>query len=200
MSNTSRRDFRHTKIICTLGPVSSDERTLRALAQAGMNVARLNMSHGDHVSHGAAIETIQRLNEELNHPIAILLDTQGPEIRTGERKRALLLSAGDDVTLSVDPREENVDDVIFVNYPDITKDLSKGETVTLDNGIINLQVLEVSDPHLRCRVIDGGRVGSRRHVNLPGVRVNLPSITEKDAADIAFGLARGVDGKIRGIV
>lgn len=151
------------------------------------------MSHGDHASHGAAIEMIQRLNQELNHPIAILLDTQGPEIRTGERKRGLLLEAGDEVTLSVDPREENDEDLIFVNYRDLINDLSAGETVTLDNGIINLQVLQVSDPHLRCRVVDGGRVGSRRHVNLPGVRVNLPSITEKDARDIAFGLERGVD-------
>jgi pyruvate kinase len=193
MTTPLRRDFRHTKIICTLGPVSSDEKTLREMAAAGMNVARLNMSHGDHASHGAAIQTIQSLNQQMNHPVAILLDTQGPEIRTGERQRPLFLERGDNVTLTVDPREENDEDVIFINYPHIVTDLSPGERITLDNGLVNLEVTSIVGQELCCRVLDGGRIGSRRHVNLPGVRVKLPSITEKDASDIAFGLEHDVD-------
>lgn len=189
----TRRDFRHTKIVCTLGPASSSEETLRELAGAGMNIARLNMSHGDHESHGAMIRTIKKLNGELNHPIAILLDTQGPEIRTGEREDPLHLVPGQVITLTVSPEEDPEEHSVFVNYKDIVTDLKVGDRLTVDNGIINLEVLEILAPRMRCKVLDGGKLGSRRHVNLPGVRVNLPSITEKDARDIKFGLEHDID-------
>lgn len=189
----SRRDFRHTKIICTLGPVSSSEEVLRQMATAGMNIARFNMSHGNHQSHGEMMQVIKKLNRELNHPIAILLDTQGPEIRTGERSEALQLEPGEEVTLTVNPAEAGELRTVLVNYPDLVTDLKVGDRVTLDNGIINLEVLAVVGTKMRCRVVDGGKVGSRRHVNLPGVRVNLPSITEKDAKDIQFGLENDID-------
>lgn len=190
---SQRRDFRHTKIVCTLGPVSSSEEVLREMAAAGMNIARFNMSHGDHVSHGAMMQTIKKLNQELNHPIAILLDTQGPEIRTGERTDALHLVTGEEVTLTVSPEEDPEERSVLVNYRDMVTDLKVGDRVTVDNGIINLEVLEISGTKLRCRVLDGGMLGSRRHVNLPGIRVNLPSITEKDARDIQFGLENDID-------
>ncbi len=193
MSVPSRRDFRHTKIICTLGPASASAETLSKMAAAGMNVARLNMSHGNHQSHGELIARIKRLNEHLNHPIAILLDTQGPEIRTGERENPLQLAAGEEVTITVSPEENTEERSIFVNYRDLVNDLNVGDRVTVDNGIINLEVLSIHGPRLDCRVLDGGKIGSRRHVNLPGIRVNLPSITEKDAIDIQFGLKHDVD-------
>lgn len=188
-----RRDFRHTKIVCTLGPACASEEVLREMAAAGMNIARFNMSHGNHESHGKMIETIKKLNKELNHPIALLLDTQGPEIRTGEREHPLTLNPGEEVTLTVSPEENTEERSVFVNYRDIVTDLKVGDRVTVDNGIINLEVLEVLGSKLRCKVLDGGKIGSRRHVNLPGVRVNLPSITEKDRKDIEFGLAHDFD-------
>ncbi len=189
----TRRDFRHTKIVCTLGPASSSEEALKGMAAAGMNIARLNMSHGNHESHGKLIQTIKKLNAELNHPIALLLDTQGPEIRTGEREVPLHLEPGEEVTLTVSPSEDPEEKSVFVNYKDMVNDLKVGDRVTVDNGIINLEVLAIAGTSLTCRVVDGGKLGSRRHVNLPGIRVNLPSITEKDARDIAFGLEHDID-------
>ncbi len=190
---SQRRDFRHTKIVCTLGPSSSSEEVLKDMATAGMNIARFNMSHGNHESHGKMMATIKELNQKLNHPIAILLDTQGPEIRTGERTEALHLEPGEEITLTVSPEENTEERSVLVNYEDMVKDLKVGDRVTVDNGIINLGVLEVSGSKLRCEVLDGGKLGSRRHVNLPGIRVNLPSITEKDARDIRFGLENDID-------
>lgn len=192
LDEVRRRDFRQTKIVCTLGPASSSPERLREMAAAGMNVARLNMSHGSHESHAALIQVIKRLNGELSHPIAILLDTQGPEIRTGDRPEKLELSRGDRVVLTVDEQEAKDSSTIFVNYPDLVA-LEVGSRITLDNGIINVVVLSRAPTHLVCEVLDGGSVGSRRHVNLPGLRVNLPSITEKDVADIQFGLKHDVD-------
>jgi pyruvate kinase len=188
-----RRDFRHTKILCTLGPASDSSRMIQQLAGAGMNVARLNMSHGDHSSHLMTIRRIKSLNRRLNHPVAILLDLQGPEIRTGELRESLQLEVGQIFTFTVLPDEDPEEQSVFVNYRSMVDDLSVGDRVTVDNGLINLQVLEISGGRLRCRVLDGGKLGSRKHVNLPGVRVNLPSITDKDRADIAFGLEHDVD-------
>jgi pyruvate kinase len=190
---TYRRDFRHTKIVCTLGPATQDYEVIRQLAGAGMNVARLNMSHGSHASHEAVIRRIKGLNKQLNHPIAILLDLQGPEIRTGDLQTSIELTVGETLSLSVSPVDDPEQKTIHVNYADILDDVTIGDRVTVDNGLINLEVLERRERQLFCRVIDGGMLGSRRHVNLPGIRVKLPSITDKDRRDIAFGLAHGVD-------
>ena len=159
---------------------------------AGMNLARLNMSHGDHTSHLQVIRNLKSLNKKLPHPVAILMDLQGPEIRTGELAESLDLKAGDVFYFSVlaDDAEERS---VHVNYDDLVNDLRVGERVTVDNGLINLEVLEVSEHRLKCRVLDGGTLGSRKHVNLPGVRVNLPSITKKDREDIAFALEQDLD-------
>ncbi|OQX69491.1 MAG: pyruvate kinase [Sorangiineae bacterium NIC37A_2] len=192
-TQAQRRDFRHTKIICTLGPASSTPEILREMAAAGMNIARFNFSHGNHESHGKAFSMIDALNKELNHPIAKLLDTQGPEIRTGERQNPLVLEPGMEVTLSVSPDDAADEQYVYVAYKDLVTDLKAGDRITIDNGIINVDVLEITGARLRCKVIDGGKVGSRRHVNLPGIRVNLPSITEKDYRDIEFGLKNDVD-------
>ncbi|MEM9728644.1 MAG: pyruvate kinase [Myxococcota bacterium] len=183
---------RLTKIVCTIGPVTRSWDALSALSRAGMNVARLNMSHGDQGSHLEVIRVLKSLNKKLPHPISILMDLQGPEIRTGELAESLDLSSGEVFyfTVLADDAEERS---IHVNYQDLVNDLQVGERVTVDNGLINLEVLEVSEHRLKCRVLDGGTLGSRKHVNLPGVRVNLPSITKKDREDIAFAIEQDVD-------
>ncbi len=188
-----RRDFRHTKILCTLGPASASSEMIEAMAGAGMNVARLNMSHGTQESHLMAIRRIKSLNRKLNHPVSILLDLQGPEIRTGVLEGAIDLKVDEIISLTVSPIDDPERKSVHVNYEDLVKDLQVGDRVTVDNGLINLEVLSIADRQLQCRVLDGGSLGSRKHVNLPGVRVNLPSITEKDRRDIAFGLEQDVD-------
>ncbi len=183
---------RLTKIVCTIGPSTSSWDGLVALAHAGMNVARLNMSHGDHASHLQVIRNLKSLSKKLAHPVSILMDLQGPEIRTGELAESLDLKAGDVFYFSVlaDDAEERS---VHVNYLDLVNDLRVGERVTVDNGLINLEVLEVFEHRLKCRVLDGGTLGSRKHINLPGVRVNLPSITKKDRVDIAFAIEQDLD-------
>lgn len=190
--STERPQARLTKIVCTIGPVTRSWDALSALAGAGMNLARLNMSHGDQASHLQVIRNLKSLNKKLPHPISILMDLQGPEIRTGELAKSLDLAAGDVFyfTVLADDAEERS---VHVNYRDMVNDLKVGERVTVDNGLINLEVLEVSEHRLKCRVLDGGTLGSRKHVNLPGVRVNLPSITKKDREDIAFAIEQDVD-------
>ncbi|MEE2965339.1 MAG: pyruvate kinase [Acidobacteriota bacterium] len=190
---TERRDFRQTKIICTLGPSSDSAERIEQLARAGMNVARLNMSHGDHDSHRRTIRHIRRLGLRLNHPIAVLMDLQGPAIRTGERRGNLELGVGEEFSVSVASTEDPEEKSIHVDYEDMVHQLKVGDRITVDNGLINLEVLEVRSRDLRCRVLDGGTLGSRKHINLPGVRVNLPSISEQDKADIRFGIEHDVD-------
>lgn len=185
---------RKTKIICTIGPATSSKEMLKKLALAGMNIARLNMSHGDHEFHRKIIRNIKSLNKELGRfPIAILMDTQGPEIRTGDVENELDLKVGETFTFHVIPGRESEATSVFVNYTDIIKDLKIGDRVTVDNGLINLAVEEIREGELVCRVLDGGKLGSRKHINLPGIRVNLPSITPKDKKDILFGLEEEID-------
>ena len=192
-SATTRRNFRQTKILCTLGPASDTSAMIEKLAQAGMNMARLNMSHGDHVGHLLTIRRVQSLNRKLNHPIPLLLDLQGPEIRTGERSGNLDLKVGESYSLTVVPSEDPEARTIHVDYRQMVTDVGVGDRITVDNGLINMEVLEVHEHALTCRVVDGGKLGSRKHINLPGIRVNLPSVTEKDKKDILFGMEHDVD-------
>ncbi|MGI9269993.1 MAG: pyruvate kinase [Porticoccus sp.] len=185
--------MRKTKIICTIGPSSESFTMLEKLAKAGMNIVRLNMSHGDHESHMKVIKSVRTLNKKLENPIAILIDTQGPEIRTGDIKQELNLKK-DDVISVVARGEENVEFTsIRVNYEDLVNDVTIGDMITVDNGLINLEVLTKEDRTMQCKVIDGGILKSKRHVNLPGIRVNLPAITEKDKRDILFSISQEVD-------
>ncbi|HJO03139.1 MAG TPA: pyruvate kinase, partial [Acidobacteriota bacterium] len=190
---TEHRDFRQTKIICTLGPSSESSERIEQLAKAGMNLARLNMSHGDRDSHLLSIRRVRSLNRRLNHPITLLLDLQGPEIRTGERRRQLELEVGEEFSVTVSPSEDTEEKSIHIDYQDMVHQLKAGDPITVDNGLINLEVLEVREHDLRCRVLDGGTLGSRKHINLPGVRVNLPSITDQDRQDILFAIEHDID-------
>lgn len=183
--------FRKTRIICTIGPVTDSYDRLKELVEAGMDIVRINMSHGDHASHAKVIKAIKTLNKQ-GHAVPVLLDTQGPEIRTGNLQRDLELNKGDVITVSV--RADDVENTSFqINYQDLIDAVKIGDKITVDNGLINLEILEKEDRAMKCRVIDGGTLGSKRHVNLPGIRVNLPSITAKDKEDIIFGLKEGVD-------
>jgi len=186
--------MRKTKIICTIGPASNSYDMLEKLAAAGMDIVRLNMSHGDHASAAKVIKSIQTLNKKISHPIAVLLDTQGPEIRTGDLKTELELKNGSVISITVRDNVDVESTSIHINYDDLIDTVNVGDRITVDNGIINFEVLEKkSDGTMTCKVIDGGILKSKRHVNLPGIRVNLPAITKKDKMDILFALEHQVD-------
>ncbi|MEZ5560475.1 MAG: pyruvate kinase [Pseudomonadales bacterium] len=184
--------IRRTKIICTIGPATNSYEKLEALYHAGMNVVRLNMSHADHEGAARIINWIKTLNRKVRYPVPVMLDTQGPEIRTGEVNEPMNLKNGDVVTVSV--RAGDVETrSIRIDYEELVEVLEVGNRLTVDNGLINFEVLEKNGHQLVCRVIDGGTLGSKKHVNLPGIRVNLPAITAKDRFDIQFGLEHDVD-------
>ena len=185
--------IQRTKIICTIGPATASFEMLEELYHAGMNMVRLNMSHSDHASALKIINWIKTLNRKVDHPIPILLDTQGPEIRTGDLEQPMTLNAGEIVTLTVRDSALVETKSIKVNYDEIVDVVEVGRIVTVDNGLLNFEVLEKADNQLTCLVVDGGMLGSRKHVNLPGVRVNLPAITKKDREDITFGINNEVD-------
>lgn len=186
--------MRKTKIICTIGPATDSFPMLEQLANAGMDVVRLNMSHGKHDASAEVIKSIRTLNRKRNSPVAVLLDTQGPEIRTGDLARDLELKNGAKITISVRPDVDVEQSSIHINYDELIETVDVGDRITVDNGIINLEVLKKNDNGtMDCKVIDGGILKSKRHVNLPGIRVNLPAITKKDREDILFGIEQQVD-------
>jgi pyruvate kinase len=185
--------LRKTKIVCTIGPASETVETLRRLIREGMDIARLNFSHGSHEEHDARIRNIRQAAREEGKPVAILLDTKGPEIRTGDLKvPAIDLAEGDTLILTTEQipgdRER-----ISVSYPGLVHDVKAGDTILIDDGLIGLKVERVEGTEIICRVENGGTLKSRKGVNIPGAEVHLPSITEKDAADILFGIEQGVD-------
>jgi pyruvate kinase len=184
---------KRTKIICTIGPATASFNVLKQLHEAGMDVVRVNMSHSDHADALKIINWIKTLNRQVLHPIPIMLDTQGPEIRTGVLDQPMELKEGEIVTLTVRDAQMVETKSIHVNNEELVDVVSVGRIVTIDNGLLNFEVLEKSANRLKCKVVHGGTLGSRKHVNLPGVRVNLPAITPKDREDITFGIENDVD-------
>src|SRR5712691_7574251 len=185
--------MRKTKIICTLGPATQQTDVLRQLIQKGADVFRLNMSHADHRSVRKIVPRIRALAEEARRSVGILLDTQGPAIRTGDLKTDLHLKQDDILELTVAGAKSEEPHSVDVNYDGLVDDVSVGDTILVDNGMIRLVVLEKRGKRIRGRVVTPGTLGSRRHVNLPGVHVNLPPLTAKDLADISLGTELGVD-------
>ena len=184
-----------TKIIATIGPSTNKYNDLRDLHSAGMNVARINMSHASHADAISIVESIQKLNKiqsDLFGPIGILLDTQGPEIRTGINHSDIDLQTGDVVNLTIRDDVDVETSSIKINYKGLIRSVDKGSKISIDNGLLNFQVLAKDKENLKCKVLDGGTLGSKRHVNLPGVRVDLPSITKKDRKDISFAIKHNV--------
>lgn len=184
---------KRTKIVCTIGPASESVETLCQLLKAGMNVARLNFSHGTHEEHAHRIENIRKAAQKCQIPVAIMLDTKGPEIRTGNFKqgRATLL-AGQQVTLTTEMIEGD-EKRFSVNYPYLAQEVSKGCRILLDDGLIALQVEDIKGTDIICRVQNSGEIANHKGVNIPDVAIKLPAVTDKDYDDILFGIAQGVD-------
>lgn len=186
-------NIKKTKIVCTLGPASENEETLRELIKNGLNVCRLNFSHGSHEEHKGRMDLVKKLREELNMPTAILLDTKGPEIRTGKFDvPEVFLEEGQTFTITMK-------DVIgdkercTVSYKGLANDVKPGDTILIDDGLVGLTVKEVNNDDIVCEVQNSGIVKNHKGVNVPGVKVNLPAITEKDRSDIEFGIEQGID-------
>lgn len=192
---------RKTRIICTIGPATNSYPAIERLYQAGMSVVRLNMSHASQAQAADIIHWVKTLNRKVKYPVPIMLDTQGPEIRTGVLEQPLHLQAGQTVILDTGGEGDQAASrqngaqppIIEVNYPQLADVLAVGEHAQLDNGLMTLKVVARDGQLLECVVVDGGELGSRKHVNLPGIAVDLPAITAKDRADIAFGLEQEID-------
>jgi len=188
--------MRKTKIICTIGPSSSDEAILVTMIENGMNVARLNFSHGTHESHERMIRMIRAASEKTGVPVAILMDLQGPRIRVGkiEPPEGIVLENGGHVVLSTAaPDLPGGRERIPVNYPHLSGDVSPGDYILLADGLIELVVTGIEETEIYCEVLSGGRLTSHKGINLPSGSIRAPSLTEKDREDLLFGLAQGVD-------
>lgn len=187
------KNMRKTKIVCTIGPASESLEMLTQLIASGLNVARLNFSHGDYEEHGNRITRIRQACKQLNKTVAILLDTKGPEIRTGGLKeKSVNLVQGESIVLTTDNIKGDADRVA-VTYSDLPNDVQVGSKILIDDGLIELVVEKIEGTDISCKIINGGPLSSNKGVNVPGVQVSLPGITEKDANDIIFGIEQGVD-------
>lgn len=188
-SNTQRK----TKIVCTIGPSTSTREMIWKLAEAGMNVARLNMSHGDHASHQKTIDMVKEYNAQFEDKvIAIMLDTKGPEVRSGDVPQPITLKEGQEFNFTI-KRGVNTDDTVSVNYDDFVNDVEVGDILLVDGGMMSLAVKSKTADLVKCVVVDGGELKSRRHLNVRGKSATLPSITDKDWEDIKFGVDNQVD-------
>jgi pyruvate kinase len=185
--------MRKTKIICTLGPASEKPEVLKALMLQGTDVFRLNMSHATHDWTRAIVPEIRRIATEVKRTVAILMDTQGPAIRTGDLGTNLQLKPGDILEFTVRGAKSEETYSVDVNYDGLINDVSAGDTVLVDNGVLQMLVLEKHHNRIRCKVLTPGTLGSRRHINLPGVRVNLPPLTTKDLEDVRLGAELELD-------
>lgn len=194
------QSFRRTKIIFTLGPATESEEMLEKLIRAGADIVRLNMAHAKHDWTRMVIRRIRAVSARVDRDVAIMMDIKGPEIRTGDVTAPMELKFGEIFDFTVRPgmsaeRGGGAEEIrsVDVNYKDLVNDIKVGDTVLVDNGLLRLEVLEKNEARIRCRVLIPGELKSRRHINLPGVKVNLPSFTEKDRGDSIVGLEEGID-------
>lgn len=187
------KDIRKTKIVCTLGPACDDEETLRALVEMGMDVARLNFSHGTHEEHLERIIRLRKICAELDQPVALLMDTKGPEIRTGDfAEKEVLLEEGSEVIIRHADMLGNANE-FSVSYKMLDRDLSRGDRVLLDDGLVELEVTKIQDNDVYTRVMNSGVISSYKSVNLPNISTQLPAITENDRADLKFAAEHDFD-------
>lgn len=185
--------MKRTKIVCTIGPASETEEILTAMIKAGMNVARLNFSHGTHEEHQKRIDTIKAVRRELEEPVAIMLDTKGPEIRLGTIKdESCILEAGKRFTLTTRPVEGD-HTIASVSYAGLADDVTKGTQILIDDGLIELVVLEVDGTEIHTQVLNSGEIKTHKGVNVPNAKINLPALTDKDISDLLFGIKNEVD-------
>jgi pyruvate kinase len=180
-----------TKIVCTLGPASSSRETLRSLMEAGLNVARINFSHGTHAQHAATIALIREVANAMKRPVAILGDLQGPRIRIGELPAPRFLTDGSDLVLVPEHQEQG--DEVPVTYANLAEDVHAGDRILINDGLIDLIALDVIKPRVIARVLHGGELTSHKGMNLPGVQVSAPSLTDKDREDIKFAVEQDLE-------
>ncbi|MGL5677950.1 MAG: pyruvate kinase [Cellulosilyticaceae bacterium] len=186
--------MRKTKIISTLGPKTRDIESIRQILGTGADAIRINFSHDDHIIHGATVEKVKQVRQEMNKPIPLILDTKGPEIRTGVMKddQDVLLQIGATFTLTTEEIEGD-ENRVSVTYKNLPFDLKRGSRILIDDGLIELKVMNLTSTEVECVVANGGVLGSRKGINIPDVFVNLPALTDKDLADIKFGAEVGFD-------
>ncbi len=185
--------MRRTKIICTIGPKTYQYEKLEKLAQKGMNIARLNMSHGNYEWHQKVIKAVRTLNETGKYSVSIMMDTKGPEIRSGDLKKEIILKAGDQFTFTIKRKAEYPAYVTEVNYDEFINDIKIGDIILVDGGMLSMKVRKKTKTDAICECLDSGKMTSRRHLNIRGKSAKLPSITKKDWEDIKFGIKEGVD-------
>lgn len=183
-----------TKIVCTMGPNTDNIEIMRALVENGMDVARFNFSHGDYEEQGVRIQLLKQVREEYGVPVAMLLDTKGPEIRTGVLKdgKKVILKEGDEIVLTTEEIEGDASRV-SVTYQELPQDVEAGNKILIDDGLIELRVLKTEGREIHCVIDNGGELGEKKGVNVPNVCVNLPAITDKDKEDIIWGIGQGFD-------
>src|SRR6478752_1976392 len=188
------RTIRKAKIVCTIGPASSSEAVLRDLMRLGMDVARLNFSHGTHEEHARTIDRLRRVAAKEGRTICILQDLQGPKIRTGRLKYRTPIALKAGAHLTITPRDiAGTSAVISTTFKTLAQEVETNSRVLLSDGLIELRVLAVRGEDVECEVVNGGLLGEHKGINLPGTVVNVPSLTEKDEKDLEFGLKHGVD-------
>ncbi|CAM3010104.1 pyruvate kinase PykF [Moritella viscosa] len=187
--------MKKTKIVCTIGPKTESVEKLTELVNAGMNVMRLNFSHGNFAEHSGRIQNIRQVSENLNKKIAVLLDTKGPEIRTIklENGEDVTLTVGQSFTFTTDISVVGNKDCVAVTYAGFAKDLNPGAIILVDDGLIEMEVTETTDTEVKCKVLNTGALGENKGVNLPNISVGLPALSDKDKADLAFGCEQEVD-------
>ena len=186
--------MKKTKIVCTMGPNTNDKNIMLELAKNGMDVARFNFSHGDYAEHQSRLEILKEVRKELDRPVAALLDTKGPEIRTGVLKDGKKVSLKEGQTFTLTTREIVGDETItHINYSGLNEDVAAGNKILIDDGLIELEVVKVDGTEIVCTVINGGELGEKKGVNVPNVKIKLPALTEKDKEDIRFGIKQGFD-------
>ncbi|WP_455538052.1 pyruvate kinase [Terrisporobacter sp.] len=187
------KNAKKTKIVCTLGPASQSEETLTKLVQNGLNVCRFNFSHGSHEEHKERMDVVKKVRENLKKPVAILLDTKGPEIRTGNfSDPEVFLEEGSKFIITMED-VVGTKDICTVSYKGLAEDVKKGDLILIDDGLVGLRVEEVIGEEIHCIVENSGIVKNHKGVNVPGVKINLPALTPKDISDIEFGITQGID-------
>ena len=186
--------MRRTKIICTLGPATDNKEVLKDMIRAGMNVARMNFSHGSHEEHKARMDMVKACRAEVGMPVGIMLDTKGPEIRTKTYKNGKIeIQDGQLFTLTTRDVEGD-ESIVSITYEGLPNDVSVGTRILIDDGLIAFEVLEVKDgTDIVCKALNGGPLSNRKSINVPGIKLNMPFVSEKDRADIIFGLEQGID-------
>ena len=185
--------MRKTKIICTLGPASDDENILRNMMLGGMNVARMNFSHGTHEQHKKRADLFKKIRNELKLPIPLLLDTKGPEIRTGDFKEGQVTLKENNQFILVNKDIVGDENCCSITYKELYRDVSKGSRILINDGLVELEVFEIKNKDIYCIVKNGGVVGDRKGINVPGADIRLPSLTSQDIADIKFGIENDFD-------